>query len=208
MTRLLHPRLVFGLSFAVVACGGTVEHDRSSGGSGAGAGTSTGAQGTGATGTGGAGATGTGGAGGATGGSGGFGASGGDVEWAVEAWPGGLDHLIVMRADEAAGFCIRMFIDAPIDGWPQVSVPEPWGLSEIAAYEGTTGCLDGTMQPPGAYFGAVSAGGVISWDLDPGDYYPCELSVDVTASFSQPPPWLPASVAMQAVDVPVDGGCF
>jgi len=207
-----------GVALAVASCGGTVERETAGAGSGgsgadgAGAGSGTGAEsGTGATsgsGAAGTGAEGTGGAGAQTGGGGGGGAANGNVAYAVTAWPGGLDHLIVMRADEDANTCIRLFIDAPTQGQFSVVAPEPWGVNAIEASEGSVDCLNGDLQSPGPGVYAIMASGSVSWDLEPGNYYPCELSLDVTADFNQAPPWLEPSVSMQAVDIKVDGGCF
>ncbi len=127
--------------------------------------------------------------------------------YAAQAWPGGLDHIIIMKQNDTAGRCLRIIADAPTTGFYNVTIPQPWGVGTIVAYHSTTNCLDGNQQPAGTPENAASATGSISFTVDPNHLYPCQLDVNVTAIFDNPPGWLDASVGLQATNVAVTG-CY
>jgi hypothetical protein len=132
----------------------------------------------------------------------------GDVVYAVAAWPGGLDHLILMRADFDAGTCTRVYLDAPAESAFDVTIPAPWGMSQAIASSAVDSCLDSTQSQAGELAWASGATGAVTWNLPPNGFYPCELSMGLTLAFDPAPAWLGPTVALAATDVPVDGGCF
>jgi len=131
----------------------------------------------------------------------------GQASYAAQALPGGLDHILIMKQNDSAGRCIRIMADAPTTGTYGVTIPNPWGVNTISAYNSTTNCLDPNQSPPGTPEHAASATGTISWTLDPNHYYPCHLDLNVTAIFLNPPGWLDANVSLQATQLAV-AGCY
>jgi hypothetical protein len=203
-------------ALAWAACGGSTAVDGETSSSATGGSTTTGGS-TGTTGSGAAGGSlgggGSGAAGGdAAGGSGGIASAGGGgampaTEWRADAWPGGLDHIIVSQLDVAADRCLRILIDAPTMGVLGVTVPAPWGVNAILAWDDTTDCLDTSTSPPGMPVDATAAAGSVSFMTSGMSLYPCELDVTVSATFSNPPAWLAPTLQLQTTMLEVQGAC-
>jgi hypothetical protein len=135
--------------------------------------------------------------------------SAGDYSYAAAAWPGGLDHIIIMRADNTNDTCVRVYIDAPITGSYPITTPSSWGVSQVDASASASGCLDSQSAMMGAPATTNSASGSIDWQLAAGMYYPCTLDIDVALTLQAPPPGgLDTTEMLEAVAIVVDGGCF
>ncbi len=127
--------------------------------------------------------------------------------YAAQAWPDGLDHIIIMKQNDTAGRCLRIIADAPTTSFYNVTIPQPWGVNVIMAYHSTTNCLDGNQQPTGTPESAASATGSVSFTVSPNHIYPCQLNVNVIATFDNPPGWLESNVSVQATNIAV-AGCY
>lgn len=128
--------------------------------------------------------------------------------YAAAAWFGGLDHLIISRLDVTANQCTRIYADAPTTSLQPVAIPEPWGVSSVVQYDGVDGCLDWQSQPSAVSMEASRATGTISWVVDRGLFFPCELDVDVTGQFAGDA-WVEPTVVFAATGVAVGGdGCM
>lgn len=106
----------------------------------------------------------------------------GTASYRAVAWYGGLDHLILMKANESDGRCVRIYADAPSSGPYSTTMPDNWAVSQIVVGELTLECLDETV-PLVETEGAVDAVGSITWDGMP--VIPCELTVDVLIDFGE-----------------------
>ena len=132
-----------------------------------------------------------------------------NIAFAAAAWPGGLDHIIIMRADLTDDTCIRVFVDAPVMGNIGVSAPSPWGVTNIQASDSSTDCLDWMSPMAGNQAQLTMASGQVLWMLPGGVMlYPCELDVSIDATFSGVSGGLMQNELISAGNVFVDGGCF
>ncbi len=129
-------------------------------------------------------------------------------QYLAQAWPGGLDHIVIMRRDAAADTCVRIRVDAPTSGTFEVTAPDPWAVTGISAWASAGDCFDFATTPPGIGYTPISATGSVSWRLGSATLYPCALDVDISADYGAPTPWGPTSEAWYAQDVAVQGGCF
>jgi hypothetical protein len=126
----------------------------------------------------------------------------GEGTYSAYLWLGGLDHLVIAKADPVAGICVRLYLDAPMDNQPgfDLTAPASWGVSHAGLSYDLADC---EMQAPGAEAEPATGGtGSLEWDVAIGMYYPCNLTIDASIAFPS------QSVAMVAVDVPVEGGCL
>jgi len=131
------------------------------------------------------------------------------VEYAAAAWPGGLDHIIIMKANYTDNTCWRIYLDAPITGFYSITVPSPWGISSIVPTNDVTDCLDWQAPQQGQNAVPFIGIGSISWQLGSGMFYPCELNIDASVAFEDPPPPnIQINETFAAQNVVVVGGCF
>ncbi|MBW2459424.1 MAG: hypothetical protein JRI68_33335 [Deltaproteobacteria bacterium] len=115
-----------------------------------------------------------------------FGCDLSDVEYAVAAWPGG-----------------------PSPGAYQINVQPPWGIVAAAGTNSATDCLDWQAPQQGSGNVPFIGNGDITWQLESGMFYPCELTVDLVMVLEDtPPPNLQGSEPFTAQDLVVVGGCF
>jgi hypothetical protein len=193
------------------AAGSGASTTTSSSGNGGTAGSSTGGLG-GAAGSSTGGVGGIGGAGGSSGGGGGAGGSGAsDGTYTAEYWSGGLNHLIVLKADPVRNICVRLFAAWPTSNTPgfDFTMPQqwdqPWGVGSALVTNLATDCDTAMQQPVGETVQASGGSGAIDWVLGPSQYFPCELSIDAVLSFPAGPAWAPTSEPLLAQSVPVSG---
>lgn len=121
-------------------------------------------------------------------------------------WPGGLDHLILYKAELEADRCVILWADAPVEPGPGleiVTLPESWNVSRIVMSKGAAGCAPGDTMPSGEGVRATGAQGTLTMELSPGTSAPCTVDVDITVTF----PEEPATVDLRASGVAVDKGC-
>ncbi|KYF67890.1 hypothetical protein [Sorangium cellulosum] len=129
------------------------------------------------------------------------------ADYAASYWPGGLDHVIVYKADKAADRCVMLYADATHDDAPEgfdVELPDTWVVSRVALAKGAADCAPGTMSPAGEAVNATGATGTLSWDIEAGSVAPCALDIDVTVTF----PGEPAPEVLRAAGLDVAGGCL
>ena len=134
--------------------------------------------------------------------------SGGD--YSAYYWAGGLDHLIVRKADPDAGHCVMIFADAPMQNSPgyDFNAPDTWGVSHAIITDQAADCAAEPGQMMGQAVDAIGGTGTLGWTVAPGMYAPCELDVDATITFNNAPAWVPPSVILDAAGVSVEGACM
>jgi hypothetical protein len=89
----------------------------------------------------------------------------------------------------------------------QIATPMSWGVSTILQYDSVAPCLEPAGAPGDTAY-ADTGTGVISWTVDQGMYFPCEIDISVVASFSGDG-WIQPMVEFEALGIPVDGnGCM
>jgi hypothetical protein len=157
---------------------------------------------------------GTGAAGGAVstttgGGVGGAGGAGSEGPWRADMWIGQVDHLSIRHHSIDADVCVLFTATAPSGaGNFDITMPMPWGLDSITAWDDTSGCMDEQFTPVEPSAGADPASsGSIDFSTTPMQLYPCTLDVDVIAQFDSPPLWLPPALALEGSMIEVAGAC-
>ncbi|WP_437595553.1 hypothetical protein [Sorangium sp. So ce590] len=129
-------------------------------------------------------------------------------DYTATYWPGGLDHLVVYKAEPEADRCVMLYADAPVESAPAgldvAALPEGWVVTRIAVTRGAADCAPGDKAPAGEAVHATDATGILAMDLSPGTAAPCTLDVDITATF----PGEPATARLRATGVTVNDGCL
>ncbi|WP_437565570.1 hypothetical protein [Sorangium sp. So ce542] len=128
-------------------------------------------------------------------------------DYAATYWAGGLDHLVVYKAEPATDACVTLYADAPAESAPEgfdvATLPDTWVVTRIERTGGAAGCAPGASKPAGEAVLATGAVGSLSMDLSGGTSMPCTLDVDITATF----PTEPATALLRATGVAVSDGC-
>lgn len=104
------------------------------------------------------------------------------VSYRAVAWYGGLDHLIVMKANVSDGICTRIHAAAPTTGPFSVVMPEAWAVSHVDVGGLTGDCLDENVPLQNGNE-VEDLLGTISWQGAPT--IPCEVTVDVVVDFGE-----------------------
>lgn len=130
----------------------------------------------------------------------------GNVVYTAHALIGALDRIRVFKEDLDADRCTWIVLVSPaIGGTLDVTTPEGWSVESIQASDVGAAC--GSRSP--AMFGAESAtsaeGSIELGAVGPSGVYPCEVTVDVTASFAGILPGVPPIDVLAAAGIPVDG---
>jgi hypothetical protein len=130
--------------------------------------------------------------------------------YAAHFWPGGLDHIIVLKAEPDTNRCVMLYADWPTENAPgfDVTAPPEWGVSHAVITNQAADCAVPPMAPTGEVVDATGASGTLSWVVQPGMYAPCTLDVDVVVAFDGAPAWVPPADQLTATAVAVDGGCM
>lgn len=131
-------------------------------------------------------------------------------EYSAQFWPGGLDHIIVLRADPVADRCVMLYLDWPTQSAPgfEITAPDGWGSSHAVVTDRAADCATPLMQPAGQVAQATGGAGTVAWVVAAGMYAPCTLDVSVTLAFEGAPAWAPAMSQLAATGVMVEGGCM
>ena len=129
-------------------------------------------------------------------------------EYRAYFWPGGLDHLIVYKADLNADRCVMLFADWPIESSPEydITLPDGWGISQALVTDRASDCA-ASGQIVGQIVTATGGSGKLWWDVIPGTYGPCQLDIEATITFANAPAWVAPSEPLAAAAVSVEGGC-
>ncbi|MBA3545566.1 MAG: hypothetical protein H0T76_03700 [Nannocystis sp.] len=125
------------------------------------------------------------------------------VEYAAFFGAGGLDHLLIFRADALNDRCTSIHFARPVGPMPgfAITAPNEWNFVNAFVRAGTDGCLAGT--PMGDPVIAIGGAGAGTWQQDPNQFCPLMLDLDVALDFPQDQPWVPAQELMLVTAVPV-----
>lgn len=124
------------------------------------------------------------------------------VQFAARYFPGGLDRLVVRKADFGPGLCTSIIFVWPGMPAPGLTLPEQWGLQGAEIGNNIDTCLDLSMPVLPAGVPADSVVGTADW-LSPG--CPPTLDIDLTLTFPQQQPWIPPMDVFTATAIPIDG---
>lgn len=132
-----------------------------------------------------------------------------DAYYTAEIWMGGLDHLVIRKADFDQDICLEIFLDAPsmVQDPYLVTAPQQFAASNAIAIQGAIHC-EQDVGPSPLVYQAVTAKGAVTWTVEPNMFYPCVLDVDVTLEFESSSSSLFPTQKMQSTGVKVDGGCI
>lgn len=128
---------------------------------------------------------------------------GADVEYAAYFWAGGLDHILIHRADFVNERCATLHLARPggINPAFQISAPDEWSPVDATITDSTMGCLED--MPMGTSIAASGGLGMVSWPPDPNQLCPPQIDLDLVLDFPPDPPWVPAQTPMLVTALPV-----
>ncbi|MFO0615097.1 MAG: hypothetical protein U0414_21075 [Polyangiaceae bacterium] len=133
-----------------------------------------------------------------------------NAEYSAKLWLGGLDHLVIRKADFQRDVCFEVFLDAPqmIQDPYFITAPQQFAASNAIAILGATNCYqDVAPDPP--IVQAEAGKGAVDWKTEPMMYYPCEISlIDIELTFSGSSSWVMPIETLKATGVKVEGGCL
>jgi hypothetical protein len=126
-----------------------------------------------------------------------------DDEYVAFFFAGGLDHILIHKADPINDRCTTLHLARPTDGDPAlaIDVPEMWGPQNAGVAMGLDGCLEGTPGDLGV--AAIAGAGAVTWALDPNQLCPKTLSLSLDLEFPQDEPWVPAKEHLETMDLVV-----
>ena len=126
-----------------------------------------------------------------------------DVQYAAFFFAGGLDHILIHKADFTNDRCTTLHLARPTDGDPNlaITVPDEWGPQNAGIVMGTAGCLDGMLGDFGV--AATAGAGVVAWPPDPMQLCPAAIDLDLSLDFPQDQPWVPAQEPLTIAGLPV-----
>lgn len=124
-------------------------------------------------------------------------------EYVAFFFAGGLDHILIHKADPINDRCTTLHLARPTDGDPSlaIDVPEMWGPQNAGVAMGLDGCLEGTPGDLGV--AAIAGAGTVTWALDPNQLCPKTLSLSLDLEFPQDEPWVPAKEHLEIMDLVV-----
>ena len=123
-----------------------------------------------------------------------------DAAYSAELWVGGLDHIIVRKADYDADTCTKLFVDAPSGNQPSfdIKVSEPWGIVGAIRSNSASDCDGNRITNPSG--SALGGSGWLELDGGPNGL-PCKLALDVLLTFDSKF----GNVAMKSDGMAIDG---
>jgi len=126
-----------------------------------------------------------------------------DAQYVAFFFAGGLDHVMIHKADLVNDRCTTLHLARPTQGDPnlKIVVPAEWGAQNASITQGVAGCLDG--MPGNMGVAAIAGAGTVDFIIDPMLGCPHTVDVDLTLDFPQDMPWVPASEPMQVTALPV-----
>lgn len=129
---------------------------------------------------------------------------GDDIQYAAFFWAGGLDHILIHRADFTHDRCTTLHIARPGGGDPSlmITAPEQWFPVNASITDSSDGCLQD--MPMGTDIAASGGAGTITWPQDPNKFCPPLIDLDLTLDFPQDLPWVPAQESMSVTALPVE----
>jgi hypothetical protein len=128
-----------------------------------------------------------------------------DEQYVAFYFAGGLDHLLIHKANILEDRCTIVHITHPGNQVLDITVPEMWEVQSGVISEGIEGCLAMEGMPPGTPVAADAGTGAISWRTDPMQLCPVMVDVDISLKFPQDQPWVPAEELLKISGLPVEG---
>jgi len=139
------------------------------------------------------------------------GAGGGSAngDYSAYYWPGGLDHILLWKADTTRNLCFEVHLAWPSMNSPgfNVTLPAMWGAVNARVTDNAADCAP-NMSPMGQTFNGTSAMGTANWVVQPGMYAPCTVDFHLNLVFAGAPGWVPPTEALDADMVTVQNGCM
>ncbi len=131
------------------------------------------------------------------------------AEYSAGAYFGGYDHVMFRKADKVRDVCVTLHMLRPSDNSPgfAFTTPMEWGVGNASISDQAADC-DGKFQPVGNLVNATGGMGTISFNIPPGGYFPCDVSVHGTLSFPPGEPWVLTTEPLDADMVVVKDGCL
>jgi hypothetical protein len=131
-------------------------------------------------------------------------------EYSAEAFFGGLDHVLVKKADKARDVCVSLHLARPAQNSPEFAftMPMDWGVQNAEISNMAADCYAPPGQTMGKTVSATGGMGTISFTAQPGGFIPCNVSVKGSLAFPGGEAWVQPSEALDAVDVVVKNGCL
>lgn len=126
----------------------------------------------------------------------------GNGTYAAFYLPGGLDRILVRKADTDADLCTSVLFVWPGMPSPGLTLPPEWGLQWAQIHDGAADCLDPQAQLVNGVFGDPVTG---SADWITMDFCPQTLDIDVVVTFPPEQPWVPPKDTLKATALPVQG---
>lgn len=118
-----------------------------------------------------------------------------------------LDRVVVRKRNAALDLCTTVGFVFPAEGvaLPEfaVGLPEGWGVESAEIHQGTEGCLESFSVFPSQPEAGTGGTGSAAWRWDGG--CPPTVDIDVTLTFVQGMPWVPAEELLVAQGIPVQG---
>lgn len=127
----------------------------------------------------------------------------GDAELRAFYVPGGLDRIVVRKADVTADLCTSVVFVWPMPNQdPDVTLPLDWSVQMAEVNQGAADCLDFQGWLPDAVV-ADGVAGTASWATP----NLCEgtLDIDISLTFPAASPWVPAQDLLQGTDLALQG---
>ena len=97
------------------------------------------------------------------------------------AQSGGLDRIFIWKADHDADSCTRLTMVTAFGGPFDITAPAGWQAEGAVIEDGSQDCPPMTAGQTEA---ASHGTGTVAWPpLQPGEFFPCQLDIDVVLSF-------------------------
>jgi hypothetical protein len=123
--------------------------------------------------------------------------------YTAQAWPGGLDHIDVFKADLATDTCVHIHLvtpAGPAGPLANISTPSGWAVTIADRSAGASSCSRDKRS--NVVVQATGAKGFVSWPPTGGKVFPCWLDLNIGLAF---PDGTSETMTRSAVDV--IGGC-
>lgn len=131
----------------------------------------------------------------------------GTGQYSAEAWYGGLDHVLIHKADWDRNVCLTIHLASPHQPIAGLSTPDGWGLASASISNNAGDCAGGTSTGD-PVVSTQTVTGAISFGYGDGGYMPCTVNVHATLVFTSGPSWVYPNELMNADGVLVAGGCL
>jgi hypothetical protein len=118
----------------------------------------------------------------------------GSTAYAAGFYGAGVYRLEIVKWDPLRQLCFRVELVSPQEmQTPGFVLPPHWALRQAVVTLAATACSPDSFAPRGS-IAAASQTGSVQWS----GTWPCVVDLDVTLSFSQPPPGAPSTEVLRA----------